>query len=149
MKSYNSVLKTPVAFLAFLMRRNKLKQSILPMLPFPSKLTFFHAHPLKELMVSDWDDVGRAESCSPKCLQWGRAFCSTSWPTTCPTWDGCIIARTTSDPTGKLGTFKERKESGEKKEKENTSLSRLFLLCANQVTTTYTTIPFLLPPISK
>ena len=36
-----------------------------------------------------------------------------------------------------------------KKEKENTSLSRLFLLCANQVTTTYTTIPFLLPPISK
>lgn len=118
MKSYNSVLKTPVAFLAFLMRRNKLKQSILPMLPFPSKLTFFHAHPLKELMVSDWDDVGRAESCSPKCLQWGRAFCSTSWPTTCPTWDGCIIARTTSDPTGKLGTFKERKQSGEKKKKK-------------------------------
>jgi len=129
MKSYNSVLKTPVAFLAFLMRRNKLKQSIVPMLPFPSKLTFFHAHPLKELMVSDWDDVGRAESCPPKCLQWGRAFCSTSWPTTCPTWDGCIIARTTSDPTGKLGTFKERKQSGKKRKRKHISLPFVSTMC--------------------
>lgn len=129
MKSYNSVLKTPVAFLAFLMRRNKLKQSILPMLPFPSKLTFFHAHPLKELMVSDWDDLGRAESCPPKCLQWGRAFCSTSWPTTCPTWDGCIIPRTTSDLTGKLGTFKERKQSGKKRKRKHISLLFVSTMC--------------------
>lgn len=129
MKSYNSVLKTPVAFLAFLMRRNKLKQSILPMLPFPSELTFFHAHPLKELMVSDWDDLGRAESCPPKCLQWGKAFCSTSWPTTCPTWDGCIIPRTTSDLTGKLGTFKERKQNGKKRKRKHISLLFVSTMC--------------------
>lgn len=123
-----------------------------PCFPFQANSPFFmNTHmSLKELIVSDWDDLVRTECCPPKYLHWGRTFDSTSGQAHAPHGMEVHHSKNHFSPDWKTWNFqrKETKWGKKEKEKENTFLSHLLLLCANQVATTYT-IPFLLPPISK